>query len=122
MDTRGHTDRQEFENACVGLIDKLTAGDFKAEDFKDEYRIRVRTMLEGKAKGKEIVAAPAEPARKHGEVIDLMQALKQSLVRRRKRSRRKKHDPLALRKSERRPRHSACLQLTGTRYIFFLSF
>ena len=66
-------------NAGVGLIDKLTAENFKPEDFKDEYRIRVREMLEGKAKGKEIVAAPAETTRKHGQVIDLMQALKQSL-------------------------------------------
>ena len=66
-------------NAGVSLIDKLTAEDFKPEDFKDDYRIRVRKMLEGKAKGKEIVATPAEPARKHGQVIDLMQALKQRL-------------------------------------------
>ena len=70
--------KQEI-NAGVGLIDKLTAEDFKPEDFKDEYRIRVRKMLEGKAKGKEIVAPPADPARKHGRVIDLMQALKESL-------------------------------------------
>ena len=70
--------KQEI-NAGIGLIDKLTAEDFNLEDFKDEYRIRVRKMLEGKAKGKEIVAASAEPARKHGQVIDLMQALKQSL-------------------------------------------
>jgi DNA end-binding protein Ku len=66
-------------NAGIGLIDKLTAEKFKPEDFKDEYRIRVRKMLDEKAKGKEIVAPPAEPARKHGQVIDLMQALKQSL-------------------------------------------
>jgi hypothetical protein len=33
----------------------------------------------GKSQGKRILAAPAEPARKPGQVIDLMQALKQSL-------------------------------------------
>lgn len=70
--------KQEI-NAGVGLIDKLTAEDFKPDDFKGDYRIRVRKMLEGKAKGKEIVAASPEPAGKHGQVIDLMQALKQSL-------------------------------------------
>ena len=66
--------KQEI-NAGVGLIDKLTADEFMPEEFKDEYRIRVRKMLEEKAKGKKIVAAPAEPARKHGQVIDLMVAL-----------------------------------------------
>jgi DNA end-binding protein Ku len=66
-------------NAGVGLIDKLTKEDFDPEEFKDEYRLWVRKMLQGKAKGKEIVAAVPEPARKHGQVIDLMQALKQSL-------------------------------------------
>jgi DNA end-binding protein Ku len=65
--------KQEI-NAGIGLIDKLTAEDFNPEQFKDEYRIRVRKMLEGKARGKEIVAAPTEPSKKHGHVIDLMQA------------------------------------------------
>ncbi len=69
--------KQEI-NAGVGLIDKLTAEDFKPEDFNDDYRVRVKKMLEGKAKGKEIVAQPIEPVRP-GQVIDLMQALKQSL-------------------------------------------
>ena len=70
--------KQEI-NAGIGLIDKLTDEEFDPEHFKDEYRIRVQKMLEGKAKGKEIIATPAEPARKHGQVIDLMQALKESL-------------------------------------------
>ena len=65
--------KQEI-NSGIGLIDKLTAEDFKPDEFKDEYHLRVRQMLEGKAKEKAIVAAPAEPARKHGQVIDLMQA------------------------------------------------
>ena len=70
--------KQEI-NAGIGLIDKLTDEEFDPEHFKDEYRIRVQKMLEGKAKGKEIIATPAEPAQKHGQVIDLMQALKESL-------------------------------------------
>ena len=72
-------DSQSRRSTRVGLIDKLTAEEFKPHEFKDEYRIRVRKMLDEKAKGREIVAAPAEPARKHGQVIDLMQALRESL-------------------------------------------
>jgi hypothetical protein len=41
--------------------------------------IRVRKILDRKGKGKENRRAPAESARKPGQVIDLMQALKQSL-------------------------------------------
>jgi len=70
--------KQEID-AGIGLIDKLSADEFKPDDFTDEYRIRVQKMLRGKTKGEEIVAAAAEPVRKQGQVIDLMQALKESL-------------------------------------------
>jgi DNA end-binding protein Ku len=66
-------------NAEIGLIDKLTAEEFEPKNFEDDYRTRMKKMLDEKAEGKEIVALPAEPARKHGQVIDLMLALKQSL-------------------------------------------
>jgi DNA end-binding protein Ku len=46
--------KQEI-NAAILLIDKLTSEHFEPEEFKDEYRIRLRKMLEPKAKGKEIV-------------------------------------------------------------------
>ena len=71
--------KQEVD-AGIGLIDKLSAEDFKPDDFTDEYRIRVQKMLRGKASGEEIVATAPDPVRKHGQVIDLMQALKQSLA------------------------------------------
>jgi DNA end-binding protein Ku len=54
----------------VGLIDKLTSGDFHRENYKDEYRIRVLAMLDEKSKGKEIVIDTA-PAPKRGQVIDI---------------------------------------------------
>ena len=64
----------------VGLIDRLTSDEFNLEKFKDEYRIRVLGMLDEKSKGKEIVIDKAA-APKHGQVIDIMEALKRSMER-----------------------------------------
>jgi DNA end-binding protein Ku len=64
----------------VGLIDRLGSEEFKPENFKDEYRIRVLGMLDEKSKGKEIVIDTA-PAPKHGQVIDILEALKRSMER-----------------------------------------
>jgi DNA end-binding protein Ku len=64
----------------IGLIDRLTSEEFKPENYKDEYRIRVLGMLDEKSKGKEIVIDTAPPA-KHGQVIDIMEALKRSMER-----------------------------------------
>jgi DNA end-binding protein Ku len=51
---------------------------FKPENYRDEYRERVQAMLEEKSKGGEImVTAPEAPQR--AQIIDLMQALKQSI-------------------------------------------
>jgi DNA end-binding protein Ku len=63
----------------VGLIERLTSEEFKPENYKDEYRIRVLGMLDQKSKGKEIVIDKA-PAPKHGQVIDLMEALRRSMA------------------------------------------
>jgi DNA end-binding protein Ku len=64
----------------VGLIERLTSEEFKPENYKDGYRIRVLGMLNEKSKGKEIVIGKA-PAPKHGQVIDIMEALKRSMER-----------------------------------------
>jgi DNA end-binding protein Ku len=64
----------------IGLIDRLTSEEFNPENYKDEYRIRVLGMLDEKSKGKEIVSNKA-PAPKHGQVIDIMEALKRSMER-----------------------------------------
>jgi DNA end-binding protein Ku len=64
----------------IGLIERLTSEEFKPENYKDEYRIRVLGMLNEKSKGKDIVFDKA-PAPKHGQVIDIMEALKRSMER-----------------------------------------
>jgi hypothetical protein len=54
-------------------------GEYKKDSlYRDEYCERVQAMLDEKSKGQEItVTAPEAPAR--GQIIDLMQALKQSI-------------------------------------------
>jgi DNA end-binding protein Ku len=61
------------------LIENMS-DEFKPDKYRDEYRERVQAMLEEKSKGQEITVAVPE-ARAHGQIIDLMQALKQSIER-----------------------------------------
>ena len=59
------------------MIESMSDG-FKPDKYRDESRERVQAMLDEKSKGQEItVSAPAAP--RHGQIIDLMQALKQSI-------------------------------------------
>ena len=59
------------------LIESMS-DEFKPENYRDEYRERVQAMLDEKSKGQEItVAAPEAP--RHGQIIDLMKALKIAL-------------------------------------------
>ncbi|MDR7586776.1 MAG: Ku protein [Armatimonadota bacterium] len=62
------------------LIDGLSSERFQPERYEDEYRQRVLELVHRKVEGQEVtVAAPAPP---RAQVIDLMEALKQSLARR----------------------------------------
>jgi DNA end-binding protein Ku len=62
------------------LIDELTHEEFKPEQYQDEYRQRVLDLVNSKVEGKEITTAAPEAPR--AQVIDLMEALKESLARR----------------------------------------
>jgi DNA end-binding protein Ku len=67
---------QEIELGA-SLIENMSDG-FNPDKYRDEYRERVQAMLDEKSKGREItIAAPEAP--RHGRIIDLMQALKQSI-------------------------------------------
>jgi DNA end-binding protein Ku len=63
---------------AIKLIDGLAAEDFDAERYKDAYRERVMELINRKAEGQELTPAPAPAKRK--QVIDLMEALKESLA------------------------------------------
>jgi DNA end-binding protein Ku len=60
------------------LIDGLTNDEFTPDQYQDEYRQRVLDLMQKKVEGQEVmVAAPAPP---RAQVIDLMEALKESLA------------------------------------------
>ncbi|MFI5326391.1 MAG: Ku protein [Candidatus Rokuibacteriota bacterium] len=62
------------------LIGELSHDQFKPEQYRDQYRERVLDLANSKVEGKEITAA--EPEAQRAQVIDLMDALKQSLAKR----------------------------------------
>jgi DNA end-binding protein Ku len=62
------------------LIDELSNEEFKPEQYKDDYRLRVLDMVNQKIEGKEVT--PMGPQVQRAQVIDIMDALKQSLAKR----------------------------------------
>jgi len=67
---------QELQMA-QSLIETM-AGDFQPEQYSDNYREALQTLIEAKVAGREVVA-PAEPAAESGTVVDLMAALRASV-------------------------------------------
>ncbi|SEE65251.1 Ku protein [Jiangella alba] len=68
--------KQEMAMA-ESYIDTLS-GDFDPEEYHDDYREALLKVVEAKAEGAEVIAAPeAEPA--EGKVVDLMEALRRSV-------------------------------------------
>jgi DNA end-binding protein Ku len=62
------------------LISELSSKDFKPEQYADEYRTRVMAAVEAKVEGQEVTTLA--PQAQRTQVIDLMDALKQSLGKR----------------------------------------
>ena len=62
---------------AIRLIEELSNEQFNPEQYADEYRQRVMELINTKAEGKEITIA--EPQVQRAQVIDLMEALKESL-------------------------------------------
>ena len=62
------------------LVDELSSKEFKPENYHDEWRARVMEVVESKVEGKQITALG--PQVQKTQVIDLMDALKQSLEKR----------------------------------------
>src|SRR5215475_3066019 len=62
------------------LIDDLSHKEFKPDQYHDDYRQRVLDLVNSKVEGKEVTTVTPEVHR--AQVIDLMDALKQSLAKR----------------------------------------
>jgi DNA end-binding protein Ku len=71
------TDVKDPELAMARQLVESLVGDFDPEEYKNEYRSELRAMLEAKLAGQEI--SRPEPA-PEAPVIDLMDALKQSVA------------------------------------------
>jgi DNA end-binding protein Ku len=67
-------DDRELQMA-LSLVDYLR-GEFKPEEYQDEYRIKMMEMIDAKIKGEEVTVAPVPQAT---QVVDLMEALRASL-------------------------------------------
>ncbi len=65
---------------ALRLINELSNGEFRPEQYQDEYRLRVLDMVNLKVEGKEVTAVGPQVQR--AQVIDLMEALKESLAKR----------------------------------------
>ena len=65
---------------ALQLINGLKSEEFRPEQYADEYRQRVLDLINQKVEGKEITVAAADAPR--AQVIDLMEALKESLAKR----------------------------------------
>ena len=74
------TDTSLVKDQEVKLAEMLVqslAAPFEPEKYKDTYRENLKALIDAKIKGQEVVTPPhAEPAK----VIDIMEALKQSLA------------------------------------------
>ena len=65
---------------ALQLIEGLANEEFNPEQYGDEYRQRVLALIDQKAEGKEVTLAA--PQAQRAQVIDLMEALKESLAKR----------------------------------------
>jgi DNA end-binding protein Ku len=62
------------------LVVELSRAEFKPDQYRDEHRHRVMEAVEAKVAGKEVTTVAPEAER--AQVIDLMEALKESLAKR----------------------------------------
>ena len=69
---------KELTDLAVQLITSKT-GPFKPDEFQDHYGTALRELVEQKVKGQKIIAPAESSPRGSGNVVDLMEALRQSV-------------------------------------------
>jgi DNA end-binding protein Ku len=79
------------------LIDQLTVEDFDASKYEDSYTTRVKQLIDQKVAGQEIRIAPEAPK---AQIIDLFEALKQSLDKSPEKGAPKKAEPRPVKKAK----------------------
>jgi DNA end-binding protein Ku len=66
------------EQAMARSLVESMAGEFEPEEYTDEYRTALQTVIDAKVEGREIIEAE-EPQPSAGNVVDLMSALRASV-------------------------------------------
>lgn len=72
----------EIEDEMLALAEELIerrSAAFEPEAYRDSYAVALRELIERKKKGDAVVSSDVGEARRGGEVVDLMEALKKSL-------------------------------------------
>jgi DNA end-binding protein Ku len=64
---------------AVQLVEQISTDEFQPENYQDDVRQRVRSLIEKKVAGEEI-SVPAAETHQGAQIIDLMEALKASLA------------------------------------------
>src|SRR5207249_2827289 len=72
--------RENELKLALQLVDGLASEEFEPSRYEDEYRQRVLDLIKKKVEGQEVTTATPAPPR--AQVIDLMEALKESLAKR----------------------------------------
>ncbi len=70
---------KEMVDLAVQLINKKS-GAFHPEKFENHYQTALQALVTAKVKGKKIIASPETPRAPGGNVVDLMAALRASVV------------------------------------------
>src|SRR3954449_5485424 len=71
-------DAKPAEVKMAKMLVETLAGDFEPDEYEDDYRQAVETLVKAKIEGGEVKAAPKE-SKSGGEVVDLLAALQRSV-------------------------------------------
>jgi DNA end-binding protein Ku len=69
--------KEQEVKLALQLVDQISSDAFRPEQYEDEVRKRLSELVQKKVEGQEVSFAQPEPG--HGQIIDLMEALKASL-------------------------------------------
>jgi DNA end-binding protein Ku len=89
-DTAKFTFSDKERELAERLVDQLSSDRFDAEQYRDDYADRVRALIERKVAGEEITAGAEAP---RAQIIDLFEALKQSIAEGKRVSSGASHEP-----------------------------
>ncbi len=70
--------KQEEMRLAVQLVEQASAEEFRPDQYRDEVRDRVMSLIERKVAGEDISVAPTE--QQETKIIDMMEALKASIA------------------------------------------